>query len=125
APPARAPPIQLFERVADPADLDAVFAVEALTNDRVREEAGELARVLPEDRVSGPGSSFIMAPFTHVAPIGGRFTDGSFGAYYAARTIDTAIAETKYHPPRFMAFTHKPPLHLHISLPSPHPPLPL
>jgi hypothetical protein len=53
--PSRFPPIQLFERVADPADLDAVFAVEALTNDRLREETGDLARVAPAERVTGPG----------------------------------------------------------------------
>jgi hypothetical protein len=55
--PSRFPPIALFENVADPADLDAVFAIEAMTNDRLRQDAGELALAPPEDRVSGPGST--------------------------------------------------------------------
>ena len=110
--PSRFPPIALFERVADPADLDAVFAVEAMTNDRLRDETGELARVPPPERVSGPGAGYVMAPFTHVPPGGGRFTDGTFGAYYAARELRTAVAETTYHRARFLAATREPPMEL-------------
>lgn len=65
--PSRFPPISLFEAVADPADLEAVYAIEAMTNDRLRDEAGELSLVPPEDRVSGPGTSAIMAAFTHLS----------------------------------------------------------
>jgi hypothetical protein len=57
----RFPPIPLFEDVADSADLEAVYAIEAMTNDRLRDEAGDLTLVPSEDRVSGPGSSVIMA----------------------------------------------------------------
>lgn len=110
--PSRFPPISLFERVADPADLDAVFAVEALTNDRLREETGELARVPADERVTGPGAGYVMAPFTHVPPYGGRFSDGTAGAYYAARALETAIAETTYHRARFLAATREPPMEL-------------
>jgi hypothetical protein len=110
--PSRFPPIQLFERVADPADLDAVFAIEALTNDRLREQVGDLARVPPDERVTGPGAGYVMAAFTHLAPGGGRFTDGSAGAYYAARSLATAIAETTYHRARFLAATREPPMEL-------------
>src|SRR5689334_10880632 len=81
--PSRFPPVDLFERVADPADLEAVIAVESLTNDRLRDEIGEIALVPPADRVVGAGASFLMAPFTHVNSGGSRFADGSFGAYYA------------------------------------------
>jgi hypothetical protein len=100
--------VQLFERVADPADLDAVFAIEALTNDRLRDEVGDLRLVPPEDRVTGPGAGYVMAAFTHIAPSGGRFTDGTFGAYYAAADRPTAVAETVYHRERFMAATQQP-----------------
>ncbi|PNU03416.1 RES family NAD+ phosphorylase [Novosphingobium guangzhouense] len=106
--PSRFPPISVFDKVADPADLDAMFALEALTNDRLREETGQLALVPPQDRVSGPGSTPIMAAFTHLNPRGDRFTDGSFGVFYAARSVDTAVAETCYHRARFMAFTAEP-----------------
>jgi hypothetical protein len=104
----RFPPISLFEEVADPADLEAVYAIEAMTNDRLRDEVGNLALVPVEDRVSGPGTSAIMAAFTHLNPDGSRFSDGSFGVFYAAKAIETAVAETRYHRARFMAYTHEP-----------------
>lgn len=106
--PSRFPPIGLFENVALPEDLDAVFQIEAITNDRLREEVGSLALVPPEDRVSGPGTSPIMAAFTHLNPEGSRFTDGSFGIFYASLTLDTAIAETKHHRAKFLAATDEP-----------------
>jgi hypothetical protein len=104
----RFPPISLFETVADPEDLEAIYLIEAMTNDRLREEAGELSHVPAEDRVSGPGTSAIMAAFTHLNPVGDRFADGSYGVFYAGDTIETAVAETKYHRARFMAATNEP-----------------
>lgn len=106
--PSRFPPIALFEQVADPADLEAVFALEAMTNDRLRDQVGDLALVPEADRVSGPGTSAIMAAFTHCNPAGDRFTDGSYGAFYAGLTLETAIAETRYHRVRFMEATAEP-----------------
>lgn len=103
--PSRYPPIRLFERVADPGDLEALFAIESLTNPRLRDETGDLRLVPPADRVSGPGSSVIMAAFTHLNPEGSRFSDGSYGVFYAARTLDTAIAETAHHRARFLRAT--------------------
>ena len=103
--PSRFPPIQLFERVSDPDDLEAVFAIESMTNPRLRDEVGDIRLVPPEDRVSGPGSSIIMAAFTHLNPVGSRFTDGTYGVFYAANDLDTAIAETAYHREHFMRAT--------------------
>jgi hypothetical protein len=108
----RFPPISLFEKVADPEDLDAIFQIEALTNDRLREETGELGIVPVADRVSGPGTSPIMAAFTHLNPAGGRFTDGSYGVFYAADTIATAVAETRHHRTGFLQATKEPPQEL-------------
>ncbi len=106
--PSRFPPLNLFEAVADPADLEAVFQIEAMTNDRLREEAGDILLVAAEDRVSGPGSTPIMAAFTHLNPDGDRFTNGTYGVFYAGRTIETAIAETRYHRVRFLQATSEP-----------------
>lgn len=110
--PSRFPPISLFEDVADPADLEAVYEIEAMTNDRVREEIGELALVPQEDRVSGPGTSAIMAAFTHLNPEGSRFSDGRYGVFYAGLGIETAIEETKYHRTLFLEATQEPPQEL-------------
>lgn len=94
----RYPPIDLFERVSeDPAVWEALIAAEALSNPRVRQEVGDISLVPPEERVQGPGASYVMASFTHVNPDGSRFSDGTYGVYYAARELDTAIAETAFH----------------------------
>jgi hypothetical protein len=110
--PSRFPPIQLFERVADPADLEAVLYLESLTNDRIRAEVGQLALVPLEDRVAGAGTSAIMAAFTHLNPDGSRFSDGTYGVYYAGNTLETAIAETRYHREVFMRATAEPRMEL-------------
>ncbi len=106
------PPVGLFDRVAYPEDLDIVFAIESLTNDRLRDEVGDITLVPPEDRVSGSGATPIMAAFTHLNPEGSRFSDGSYGVYYAANDINTAIAETCFHRSRFLAATNEPPIEI-------------
>lgn len=105
------PPISVFEDVLDPADLEMAFAIEGLTNDRLLEEAGVLARVPPADRLSGPGSSPVMAAFTHIG-LPSRFSDGSYGVYYCADSLETAIAETRHHREYFLAATAEPSLEL-------------
>ena len=106
--PSRFPPVGVYDRIADPADLDAVFAIEALTNPRLREEAGVLKLVPKERRISGPGSTPVMAAFTHLNPEGSRFSDGSWGVFYAAHSVATAVEETVYHRERFLAATREP-----------------
>ena len=103
--PSRFPPIQLFERVTEPQDLEAIFELEELTNPRLRNEAGSIKLVPPEDRISGPGTSVIMAAFTHLNPSGSRFSDGAYGVFYTANRLNTAIAETKHRRERFMSAT--------------------
>ena len=103
--PSRFPPIQLFERIANPDDWEAVIAIESMTNPRLRDEIGDIQLVPPNERVSGPGTSIIMAAFTHLNPEGSRFTDGEFGVFYASETLDTAIRETVYHRENFMRAT--------------------
>lgn len=106
----RYPPIALFERVSDdPAVWDVLTDLEQATNPRLRDEAGEIALVPAERRVTGPNASWVMAPFTHVNRSGSRFSDGSYGVYYAARTLHTAIRETGYHFARFAADSNDPP----------------
>ena len=114
--PSRFPPVGLFDRVARPEDLEAVYAIEALTNDRVREEAGDLTLVAPTERISGPGTTPIMAAFTHLNPEGSRFSDGQYGVYYCARDLSTALAEVRYHQERFLRHTREGPTRLEMRL---------
>jgi hypothetical protein len=110
----RLPTIHLFERVADPSDWEALYKLESMTNPRLRNEVGELSLVPVADRVSGPNASVVMAPFTHLSPQGTRFTDGHFGAYYAAESIDTAVAETRFHRENFLRATNQPAMELEM-----------
>jgi len=114
--PTRFPAVNLFDRVASAEDFDALYALEALTNDRLRTETGELDLVPRGERRFGAGFGPIMAAFTHLNPQGSRFSDGSYGVFYCARSRDTAIAETRYHAARFLAATHEPPLRQQMRL---------
>lgn len=104
--PSRYPPIDLFERIAPVADWDALIELESLTNPRIRDETGVISLVPPSRRVGGPGASIVMAPFTHASldrPT--RFSDGSYGVYYAANRFETALREVAFHMGRFHAAT--------------------
>lgn len=108
----RFPTIYLFERVADPADFDALYQLEALTNPRVLEEMVAARKVAREDRAFGPGATVVMAPFMYLNPAGGRFTDSTYGAFYAAHSLATAIAETRHHREVFLRATKEGPTEL-------------
>ncbi|MEM7251554.1 MAG: RES family NAD+ phosphorylase [Pseudomonadota bacterium] len=110
--PSHFPPVGIFDRVAGSDDLEAVQYIEGLTNERLREETGDISLVPEADRIFGPGTTPIMAAFTHRSPHGSRFSDGSFGVYYAAHHIDTAIAETAYHRARFLRATNESPIEI-------------
>ena len=110
--PSRFPPVQLFERVTDPDDLKAIFELESLTNPRLRDEAGDIELVPKKDRISGPGTATIMAAFTHLNLNGSRFSDGTYGVFYAANDLDTAIAETRHHREVFFRATAETPMQL-------------
>lgn len=114
--PTRYPSVFLYDRVSDADDFDALYALEAMTNERLRDESGQIERVPREQRLFGPGSGPIMAAFTHVNPSGSRFSDGAFGVFYAARDRATAIAETRYHHARFLRATDQPAMHLPMRL---------
>jgi RES domain-containing protein len=114
--PTRHPAVNLFDRVADEADFEALIALESLTNERTRAELGQIDRVPREERLYGPGSGPIMAAFTHVNLLGSRFSAGGYGVFYAARDRATAVAETRYHHGRFLRATNEPPMHLPMRL---------
>ena len=114
--PTRYPAITLFDRVADAADFEALYALEAMTNERARDELGHVELVPREQRLFGPGSGPIMAAFTHLNIAGSRFSDGTYGVFYAARERATAVAETRYHHGRFLAATNQRAMHLPMRL---------
>jgi len=105
----RFPPVGAWDRIAAPSDFDALAEIEGLTNPRIRDALGVLATVPRNRWVSGPGTTPVMAAFTHLNPEGSRFSDGTYGVFYAAKEVETAIRETVYHRERFLARTQEPP----------------
>lgn len=105
---AKHPPINVFENIVSARQMDMAWYLEGLTNDRLRDESGEAPLVAPSERVTGPGASIVMAAFTHLGRPS-RFSDGSYGVYYAAHSLETAVRETAYHRGRFLAATREPP----------------
>ncbi len=101
----RYPFVGIFDRIADSRDLELLVALERRTNPRVLDEAGAIALVRPEDRIVGPGTTPIMAAFTHTRP--NRFSDGSFGTYYATRQLGAAVAESRFHVELFYRATNE------------------
>lgn len=100
------PPIDLFEDIADPADWVLLGSAEAKTNARLSDTIGHLDLIPQARRVGGAGASYVMAPFTHTSEDrAGRFHDGIFGAFYAANSFETALAETIYHTAIYCAAT--------------------
>jgi hypothetical protein len=94
----RYPTAGLFDRIAKPADIDSLIELEGWTNDRIMGELGILHAVPRNEWVTGrPMDSVIMAAFCHPHPGGGRFNGEERGAWYAAHTLETALAESIYH----------------------------
>lgn len=105
--PSRFPPVTLFDWADSQDELIEIAALEGLTNDRLHTEQGDIYLVAKEDWVGGQGSTPLMAAFTH--PGNSRFSDGTFGVYYAGDSIETAIAETIFHRQRFLQASKEPP----------------
>lgn len=98
--PSRYPTVNLFDWAESPQELEEIAGLEGLTNERLLSEYGNIHLVTKEDWVSGAGATPLMAAFTH--PGVTRFSDGNYGIYYAADSLETAIAETKFHRERFL-----------------------
>ena len=102
--PSQFPPIGVFDTVASADDALAAMVLEGLTNDRLQLPLRR-AQLLPAPDwiVNEPGATAVMAAFLHAAPEGGRFSSGQLGAWYAARTRETAISETSHQQGRRLA----------------------
>lgn len=98
------PPIDLFERVADRDDFDAVIDLEIAFSPRYSRLLAVQGGLPREEWVFGPGAGYIMAPFVYRQP--SRFSDGSFGVFYAGLEEETALAERAHHLARFYASTN-------------------
>jgi RES domain len=82
----------------DDVHLQAIFDLDAATNDRLL--AGQ--RLMPgigvEELVFGlPNAAIVNAAFCHPHPLGGRFNTPERGAWYSAFELETSQAEVGFH----------------------------
>jgi hypothetical protein len=86
-------------RVADDdAHLEAIFELDAATNDRLLAEHQRFLGIGVEELVFGvPCSHVINAAFCHPHPLGSRFNGPDRGAWYAAFALETSQAEVAFH----------------------------
>jgi RES domain-containing protein len=100
---ARSTPESVFERITTPGEAAALLRIVM---------AGRSPRVEPADVATGTGAGWVMAAFLRGGSA--RFNDDSSGAFYAAESIETAIAETQYHYARFLRDAGEGPAHLGV-----------
>ena len=89
----------VFVRIADDEDhLQAIFELDAATNDRLIAEHQRFPGIGVEELVFGvPHSHVVNAAFCHAHPLGARFSGPERGAWYAAFALETAQAEVAFH----------------------------
>jgi len=104
------PPIDIYDDLADPHDWELLTQSVQRTNPRWAAGIGNPALV-PADRIlTGDGAGWVMGAFTHASPDRpSRFTDGSYGIYYAGNTLETALREHSFHIGRFFQNTKEAP----------------
>ena len=116
------PPVVEIEAARTPAELDGAMVLIGRTDPARRLMARAWEALPTPDRRYGPGASDAMTPYLFASP--GRFSDIGAGAFYAAESLDTALAEALHHRARAFArsgaglsrarFRH---LHTDLSLP--------
>jgi hypothetical protein len=93
------PPESVLVRLADDDEhLQAIFELDAATNDRLLAEHQRFAGIGLDELVSGvPFAHVVNAAFCHPHPLGARFNGPDRGAWYAAFALETAQAEVAFH----------------------------
>lgn len=89
----------ILTRIADDdAHLQAIFELDAATNDRLLAEHGLGAGIGPDELLAAvPYAAIVNGTFAHPHPLGARFNGPDRGAWYAAFDPETAQAEVGFH----------------------------
>jgi RES domain-containing protein len=94
----------LEEVAGDAAMLADAARLDAATNERIHGEFYGLSGISPFELVYGiPNAAIIRAAFLHPGPFGSRFNDTTRGAWYAAKVVETSMAEVAYHKAKRLA----------------------
>ncbi len=89
--------VAFFESYTPGADADALLAVMAIVSPQLLSAVGDPTLVPPGAWAVGRGAGWVMPTFTTRYHRPSRFTDGAFGIWYAAYSVEIAVAETLYH----------------------------
>ena len=82
----------------DDAHLQAIFELDAATNDRLHAEHQRLPGIGPEELVCAvPHAAVVNASFCHANPLGSRFSGPDRGAWYAGFDLETSQREVAFH----------------------------
>jgi hypothetical protein len=82
----------------DDAHLQAIFEIDAATNDRLLARRLPLPGIGADELVSAvPYAHVVNASFCHPHPLGARFSSPTRGAWYAAFDVATAQREVGFH----------------------------
>lgn len=88
----------LAEIATDDAHLQAIFELDAATNDRLLAENHLLPGIGPEELVCAvPHAAVVNASFCHANPLGSRFSGPDRGAWYAGFDLETSQREVAFH----------------------------
>lgn len=95
----------VLEEVADDEEMLAdAIRLDGATNNRIQGEQYGLSGISNFELVYGiPNAHIIRAAFLHVSNFGSRFNDSTRGAWYAANTVKTSLAEVTYHKAKRLA----------------------
>ena len=89
----------MLTRIADSdEDLQAIYALDNATNERLLAEANNRLGITAAELVDDvPYARIINAAFAHPHPLGARFSTPYRGAWYAGFDLQTAKAEVLFH----------------------------
>src|SRR4051812_46125191 len=87
------PAVRLFEGIVTAEEEEQVRDIIDATSMRIQSSPGYAAK---------KSNPYVNAPLCYFSLQPGRFTTRHFGAYYAARTLPTAVEETVFHAEQFL-----------------------
>lgn len=102
-----AQPHALLDRLYG-AQAPLALALLAQHDATLQPQLGHVQLVHPDDWPVGPGAGWLLAPFVRAPLPPTRFTDGTFGAWYGATTVETAHREVAHHLTAWLRQTEAP-----------------
>lgn len=92
------PTIDIFDDIALPEAFDAIYAMQAKVNPRLRLlNTGEGAISTSEIPLGAQQVHSAIAPFVHIPVTPSRFSAGGFGVLYGASTVHAGLDEVRHH----------------------------